>query len=322
VVSHHVDATGALFTLRRGTTVVPSQPWFDTPLVSVQKWDPAGQPDTSFGANGLMSVAGAGWNPYMTIDAESRVYVGWLDAQTEHVVTVVRHRADGTLDGTGEVEQNGVVQATDVDAAKLRYDQRLVEEEMRAEVEMRNAATEEVGLQSRVAMPAVNVLGSKPVVIRVSSPADNALLVEWASPSTVKGGYVVATALPNGRGCSTLENSCLIRGLSALQAYRVVLSGQRDDVPSIDTSTYPAVKPSRVLKTGRVVSLTSVVQPAAFAPAKDMKWKVTGDCSIQPNGKHLETPDEPGVCTVSVTTPKVGNTPKTTRTVTVRVIQE
>jgi hypothetical protein len=322
VVSQHVDATGALFTLRRGTTAVPSQPWFDTPLVSVQKWGPAGKLDTGFGDNGLVQVAGAGWNPYMTIDAESRVYVGWLDVQTEYVVTVVRLRADGTLDTSGDVGQDSVAPETDVDVAKLRYDRRLVEEEMRAEVEMRNAATEEVGLQSRVAMPALNVFGSKPVVIRVSSPADNALLVEWASPSTVKGGYVVATALPNGRGCSTLENSCLIRGLSALQAYRVVLSGQRDDVPPIETSTYPAVKPSRVLKTGRVVSLTSVVRPAVFVPAKDVKWKVAGDCTISLSGKELETPDTPGECTVSVTTPKVGNTPKTTRTVTVHVIQE
>jgi hypothetical protein len=248
-----------------------------------------------------------------------------LDDGTEHVLSVVRYRANGDADvADGDVggDTGGdAAAAGDVDAGKLAYERRLVDAEMRAEVAMKNAATEEVGPQSQVATPAVSVFGSKPVVIRVSSPADNALLVEWASPSTVKGEYVVATAVPNGRGCAEVGNSCLIRGLNALQAYRIVLSGQRDDVPPIETATYPAVKPSRVVKTGRKVSLRSLVQPGAFVPVADQRWSVTGDCSIALNGKEFETPDEPGMCTVTVSTPKVGNTPKTTRTVTVRVIQ-
>jgi hypothetical protein len=324
VISAHVDSAGSLFLLTRGTVAVDSQPWLDTPVVTVRKWTPSGEVDPGFGEGGVVTVTGAGWNPAMTVDTEGRVYVAWLNEGTEHVLSVVRYRANGDADLAGGVASDASDEAAvagDVDAAKLAYERRLVDAEMRAEVAMKNAATEEVGPQSQVATPAVGVFGSKPVVIRVSSPADNALLVEWASPSTVKGEYVVATAVPNGRGCAEVGNSCLIRGLNALQAYRIVLSGQRDDVPPIETATYPAVKPSRVVKTGRKVSLRSLVQPGAFVPVADQRWSVTGDCSIALNGKEFETPDEPGMCTVTVSTPKVGNTPKTTRTVTVRVIQ-
>jgi hypothetical protein len=328
VVSAHVDSGGSLFLLLRGTVSVPSQPWLDTPVVTVRKWTPSGEVDAAFGENGVLTATGAGWNPAMTVDAEGRVYVAWLDEGTEHVLSVVRYRSDGAPDVAGGVAR-GVAgnvagaggDTVDVDAAKLAYERRLVDAEMRVEVAIKNAATEEVGPQSQVAAPAVSVFGSKPVVIRVSSPADNALLVEWASPSTVKGEYVVATAVPNGRGCAEVGNSCLIRGLNALQAYRIVLSGQRDPVPGIETSTYPAVRPSRVVKTGRTVSLKSLVQPGAFVPVADQRWSVTGPCSISLNGKEFEASDEPGLCTVTVSTPKVGNTQKTTRTVMVRVIQ-
>ena len=329
MISAHVDAAGSLFTLWRATAAVPSQPWLDAPVVTVRKWTPTGEVDAGFGDDGAVTVAGAGWNPAMTVDAESRAYVAWLEDGTDHVLHVTRLRADGTVDAAdGDGAQTGDGDTASIDTASintetatLAYERRLVDAEMRAEVAAKNAATEEVGPQSQVATPAVSVFGSKPVVIRVSSPADNSLLVEWASPSTVKGEYVVATAVPNGRGCAEVGNSCLIRGLSALQAYRIVLSGQKDEVPPAEASTYPAVKPSRVLKTGRKVSLRSLVQPGAFVPAADQKWTVTGDCAVSPNGKEFETPDEPGLCTLTVTTPKVGDSPKTSRTVTVRVIR-
>jgi len=290
----------------------------------VTKFLPSGEIDETYGAQGEAILE----NPPVTyevraaVDAESRVYLGYIYNSNSNVVTIeiARFTASGTLDVAQDVAAPATTLApqpgasSPADKSAARREQTVADKEL-AEVEAERRQTK----AADAALPSdngVTVLVDGPVLSSVVPSQDRSLTVTWTLSSSGGVKNVVATAMPGGRSCASTTRICVIRGLDPTIAYTVTVGVQGGEPSKVARSTVVPTKPVVSLKVGRVASPTTFVRPASKGKAT---WKVRGGCKLNETNTRITAPKSPTTCQLSVTTAKSGSTPKTTKSVTIVV---
>jgi hypothetical protein len=287
----------------------------------VAKFTPAGTLDPTFGTGGLAVVTTLAdvWGVSLAVDSAGHVYVGGTaqDEAQNINLTVVRLSAAGALDAAVEMappttqsaRDPGMPEPSSPAALSIARDERNA-----------GASTESGAVRDeKVIDPpraSATVIGASPVLSRVSTTEDRSLTIEWQLSAVVGNAMVVATATPGGRFCASDAGRCVIRGLDPAETYIVTVALKDATTTAKATATSAALKPVIVLKAGKIASPTSFVRPASKGKAT---WKVRGGCTLNATNTRLTASKSPTTCQLSVTTAKLGSTPKTTKSVTIVV---
>lgn len=326
VVKYAADANGNLFVvvvLRANESEGPS-------MKRLMKFTSTGQADTSFGDKGSVDLArevpedlAMAYNPSVVVDAGDRVYIGssiYTNGGDIELV-VARFTVTGKL-GKMIAPASTTVATTiapESPATTVAPTTTIARRGPVAQEIPRLCATvaacEDSTPPARVVNP-ITVLTELPVLSTVTPSANRGVEVGWVRVSTTDKSVVTVTSNPGGKSCTSEGTSCVIEGLDPSQAYTFSLKVQGSDAVGGVLPNIAPVKPVVSLKVGRSASVTSFVKPAAKGKAT---WKVNGGCVLNAAKTKLTAPKTPTTCTLAVTTPKVGSTPKTTRSVTVAV---
>ena len=322
VVSYAADALGNLFVvveLRADESEGPS-------TKHLMKFRPSGHLNTSFGDNGWVDLASEvpgdlamAYNPSVVVDGADRVYVsssvytngGDID------LIIARFTLAGKLDKV--IVPASTTVATTSPTTTAAPTTTIASRGPVAQEIPRLCATvaecEDGPAPARVVNP-ITVLSDVPVLSAVTPSTNRGVEVGWVRVSSNDKSLVTITSNPGGKTCTSEGTSCIIEGLDPSQAYTFSLKVQGSDAVGGVLPSIAPVKPVVSLRVGRSANVLSFVKPAAKGKAT---WKVNGGCVLNAAKTKLTAPKTPTTCTLAVTTPKVGSTPKTTRSVTVAV---
>jgi hypothetical protein len=124
------------------------------------------------------------------------------------------------------------------------------------------------------------------------------------------------TATPGGQKCTTSTTSCVFKKLEPWTTYTFAITTVSASSTDAAVSSLIGIKPVRVLTRDSRTDPTKLITPASTGKRT---WRATGGCKVTADGKLFTTPKDGALCTLSLTTAKVGKSPKTTRTITVVV---
>lgn len=194
------------------------------------------------------------------------------------------------------VDNNGVVRPAD--SATI------------AQVE--NALGTGVGTSTGGSPTAVATAESRRVVISSITPGNKSLTVTWSS-GTVGESHVARTS--NGSRvftCASATNSCVISGLSPIEAYSVTVAPEANSFAASSPSVY--VKPIVSAKKGASVKASSIISIKSSARKS---WKVRGGCTL--SGASVKMPKKPARCSVILSVAASKSQPRATYSATVVV---